>query len=86
MGVSEDLVGINTRMVLEKGITLLGNSRSGYEDFSASINFIQEYPESIEYLSKLISEEIVVDSIKDMAKAFDNDSNNDFKTIMKWNI
>ena len=86
MGVSEDLVGINTRMVLEKGITLLGNSRSGYEDFSVSINFIQEYPESIEYLSKLISEEIVVDSIKDMAKAFDNDSNNDFKTIMKWNI
>lgn len=33
LGVSENPIGINTRMVLEKGITILGNSRSGYEDF-----------------------------------------------------
>jgi ribitol-5-phosphate 2-dehydrogenase len=86
MGVSEDLVGINTRMVLEKGITLLGNSRSGYEDFDAVIRFLENYPETKEYLEKIISEEIEIHSIKDMAKAFEIDSNADFKTIMKWEI
>ena len=86
MGVSEDLVGINTRMVLEKGITLLGNSRSGYEDFDAAIKFIEEHPESKEYLEKIISEEIEVRKIADMTKAFESDLNNDFKTIMKWEV
>lgn len=86
MGVSEDLVGINTRMVLEKGITLLGNSRSGYEDFAAGIKFFEDYPETIEYFEKIISEEIEVKSIADMTRAFEADSNVDFKTIMKWNI
>ncbi|WP_409344268.1 zinc-binding dehydrogenase [Paenibacillus sp. MBLB4367] len=33
MGVTEDLVPINTRDVLEKGITLIGSSRSSSEDF-----------------------------------------------------
>ncbi len=86
MGVSEDLVGINTRMVLEKGITLLGNSRSGYEDFDAAIKFLEEYPETHEYLEKIISEEVVVHSINDMTKAFESDRNNDFKTVMKWEV
>lgn len=36
MGVSEEPVDVNTRMVLEKGLTLLGNSRSGYEDLKSS--------------------------------------------------
>lgn len=86
MGVSEELVGINTRMILEKGITLLGNSRSGYEDFEAAIKFIENFPEVKEYLKKIISEEVVVNSIADMTKAFECDSNVDFKTIMKWEI
>lgn len=86
MGVSENLVGINTRMVLEKGITLLGNSRSGYEDFKSAINFFENYPSTIEYFEKIISDEIVVNSIKDITKAFEVDINNEFKTIMKWNI
>lgn len=86
MGVSEDLVGINTRMVLEKGITLLGNSRSGYEDFDAAIKFLENYPETHEYFEKIISEEITVHSINDMTKAFESDINNDFKTIMKWEV
>ena len=86
MGVSEELVGINTRMVLEKGITLLGNSRSGYEDFDAAIKFLNNFPETIDYLKRIISEEVVVHSIGDMTKAFELDSNVDFKTIMKWEI
>ncbi len=86
MGVSENLVGINTRMVLEKGITLLGNSRSGYEDFEAAIKFLENHPETIEYFEKIISKEVVVHSIADMTTAFDLDSSVDFKTIMKWEI
>ncbi len=86
MGVSEELVGINTRMVLEKGITLLGNSRSGYEDFAAAIKFFEDFPESQEYLSKIISSEITIHSIVDMSRAFEEDSVNNFKTIMKWEV
>ena len=43
MGVSENFVDINTRMILEKGLSLLGNSRSGYEDFAASIEFLEKF-------------------------------------------
>ncbi len=86
MGVSETPVGINTRMVLEKGLTLLGNSRSNYDDFKKSVELMETYPDVCEYLSTIISEEVVVQSIKDMHKAFEDDLNNDFKTIMKWDI
>ncbi len=86
MGVSEDLVGINTRMVLEKGITILGNSRSGREDFEAAIKFLDDFPETKEYFGRIISEEIVVKSIADMTRAFEVDNDADFKTIMKWDI
>ncbi len=86
MGVSETPVGINTRMVLEKGLTLLGNSRSNYDDFKKSVELMETYPDVCEYLSTIISEEVVVQSIKDMHKAFEDDLNNDFKTVMKWDI
>lgn len=86
MGVSEKNVEINTRMVLEKGLTLLGNSRSNYNDFKKSVELMETYPDVCEYLSTIISEEIIVQSIDDMHRAFDNDLNNDFKTIMKWEI
>lgn len=86
MGVSEKSVEINTRMVLEKGLTLLGNSRSNYEDFKRSIELMEKYPDVCEYLLTIISEEIVVHSIEDMHKAFENDLNNTFKTLMKWEI
>lgn len=86
MGVSEEKVPINTRMILEKGITLLGNSRSGYEDFLSGIDFIQNNDDVESYLENIISDEIVVNNIKDIHKAFEIDLNNEFKTIIKWNI
>jgi Threonine dehydrogenase and related Zn-dependent dehydrogenases len=86
MGVSEENVPINTRMVLEKGITLLGNSRSSYEDFDASVKFLEQFPETKEYLSKIISEEIVIKNIGDMTRAFEVDISSDFKTVMKWEV
>lgn len=86
MGVSENRIPINTRMVLEKGITLLGNSRSGYEDFYNAIEFLKSYPEAQGYLENIISDEVVVKSISDINRAFDLDVNNEFKTIMKWEM
>ena len=86
LGVSENNVPINTRMVLEKGLSLLGNSRSGYEDFDAAIKFIEENDDVAQYLSTIISDEIEVKKVEDIHKAFQNDLSNNFKTIMKWNI
>ena len=86
MGVSENNVPINTRMVLEKGLTLLGNSRSSYEDFAASIEFLEKFPKAKEYLNTIISDVIEVQNISDINKAFDTDLNNEFKTIMKWKV
>lgn len=86
LGVSENNVPINTRMILEKGLTLLGNSRSGYEDFNNSIKLMKNYPNVVDFLSNIISEEIVVNDIKDISKAFESATTNDYKTIMKWEI
>lgn len=86
MGVSENNVAINTRMVLEKGLTLLGNSRSSYGDFKNSIDFLENNVRACEYMDTIISEEIEIRDIKDMSTAFERDKNNNFKTVMKWNI
>ena len=42
MGVSENKVAINTRMVLEKGMTLVGCSRSGRADFEIAVNLLED--------------------------------------------
>ena len=85
LGVSEEPVDINTRMVLEKGLGLLGNSRSGYEDFYKAVDFLQK--EKIQdYLFNVISSTIEINQLKDIDEAFDQDLNNEFKTVMKWNL
>ena len=86
MGVSENLVPINTRMVLEKGLSLLGNSRRGYEDFEAAIRFIEDNEDVKGYLSSIISDEVIVKNLNDVNTAFEKDLTNNFKTIMKWEI
>lgn len=85
LGVTEEPVDINTRMILEKGIALLGNSRSGYSDFAKSIELMQD-KEMQDYISNIISEQIEINDINDINTAFENDANNDFKTVMKWNM
>ena len=86
LGVSENSIGINTRMVLEKGLYLIGNSRSSKEDFEKALKFIIDYPDSINYLKNIISDVVEVNSIKDMDLSFMLDTTNQFKTIMKWNV
>ena len=85
LGVSEDPVPINTRMVLEKGLRVFGSSRSGYEDFQGTIALYRENKDVQEYLERLICDIIPVKSIADMSKAFDSDIKKPSgKTIMLW--
>jgi len=85
MGVSENPVPINTRMVLEKGLQVFGSSRSGYEDFKGTIELFQNNHDVEEYLESIIGETIEVRNIKDMNYAFDADIKKPGgKTIMVW--
>jgi ribitol-5-phosphate 2-dehydrogenase len=86
-GVSEYPIPINTRMILEKGLTLQGNSRSEREDFEGVIDILSENPQLFSYLSKLITNVCEIKSIDDLKNAFDTDYISDFgKTILKWEI
>lgn len=86
LGVSENNVPINTRMVLEKGLSILGNSRSGYQDFKEGIEFLERNPKFHEYLKNIISDEFIINKLEDVHRAFEADLSNDFKTVMKWEI
>ena len=87
MGVSENPVPINTRMVLEKGLRVYGSSRSGRADFQDTLSLYREHPEMVDYLSALVGTVVPVSSIKDIASAFDADTKKSMgKTIMEWNM
>lgn len=86
LGVCEYAVSINTRDILAKGITMIGHSRSEKEDFEKSIYLIENDKYTRNYLKKIMTLRVEVDSINSMINAFDKDMLNDFKTIMKWNL
>lgn len=86
MGVSENKILVETRMVLEKGVKLIGRSRSGYNDFAKSIKFMENDSEFEDQVKKIVRNIIDVENIKNMSDAFEEDSRAPFKTIMKWNI
>lgn len=85
-GVSEEAISINTRMILDKGVQILGNSRSTAEDFQKAVALIYENKMFRRYLEMLISEVIEVKSENDIVGVFEQDSLNDFKTVIKWAI
>lgn len=85
MGVSENPVGINTRMMLEKGLRMFGSSRSGRADFIKTIELYESNPEIPDYLQNIIGARLRVRTIDDMKKAFEMDIHKEFgKTIMIW--
>ena len=85
LGVSESPVPIETRMVLEKGLKLIGDSRSGYQDFYKAVEIMQD-KKMQDYVENIIMDMVEVNNLNDIYKAFDLDLNNSFKTVMKWNI
>ncbi len=86
LGVSEEAVPLDTRRVLDKGLLLLGNSRSDAEDFQRAVGLISECETCRKYLHLLISQTVDIRSESDIPYAFDQDVLNDFKTVMKWSI
>ncbi len=71
MGVTEELVPIDTRDVLEKGLTLYGTSRSTPADFKVVIKTMSEKLEYREALQKLLPEkETVIKNADDLTAAF----------------
>ncbi len=85
LGVSENLQPINTRMILEKGITLIGRSRSLKKDFIEAIRFLEK-PENKEPINKVIAKVFIVRNIHDIVDAFDFDYTNYWKTLIKWEM
>lgn len=84
-GVSEYPVPLNTRMVLEKGLTIQGNSRSDRVDFIGVIETLKQNPKLFEYLERLITNICEINSLNDLKQAFDKDYTSKFgKTILKW--
>ncbi|UXR70975.1 MULTISPECIES: alcohol dehydrogenase catalytic domain-containing protein [unclassified Staphylococcus] len=87
MGVTEDLVGINTRDVLEKGLTLSGSSRSTKKEFEQLISHFDN-PNYQKALRKLIPETYYdIREIKDLNRAMDDAAAHKGwkKTYLKYN-
>lgn len=87
LGVSEEPIAVNTRMILEKGIQLLGCSRSGRIDFVNTVTFLEKHPTVCEYLEMLVGQVETVRSISDMISVFEQDLAASWgKTVIKWEI
>ena len=86
LGVSEEQVSVDTRTVLEKGLTLVGNSRSDASDMCKAVAMIHGDPTLQKYLEMLVSDIVEVHTEHDIAHVFEQDSLNDFKTVVKWRI
>lgn len=86
MGVSENVVCIDTRKVLDKGLKLVGNSRSDRSDFEDAIKMIRENEICRKYIGLLTSDSIDIKNENDIVRWFEQDTLNDFKTVGRWLI
>ncbi|MBQ2676710.1 MAG: alcohol dehydrogenase catalytic domain-containing protein [Clostridia bacterium] len=85
MGVSESPVPIYTRMVLEKGLTVVGSSRSGRADFEKAVEIMSDV--NVQHrLSAIILEDDGVREVKDLHRVFETDMTTAFKTVFKWDM
>lgn len=84
-GVSEEPVPINTRMVLEKGLTILGRSRSSRRDFEEAVSLLENDEKFAARMQQMISDRITVSNINDISRAFEVAKNVDFKVVINWN-
>ncbi|WP_067930136.1 ribitol-5-phosphate dehydrogenase [Alicyclobacillus kakegawensis] len=87
LGVSEYPIEVNTRMVLEKGLTVIGSSRSGRDDFVETVDLLKRHPNLIDYLQRLVGVVNEVRSLRDIVETFEVDLTSPWgKTVMKWAI
>lgn len=85
LGVTEDPAPINTRMMLEKGLRMIGSSRSGRKDFKGLVELYSSHPEIVDYLENIVGEQITIREIRDISRAFEMDIHKLIgKTVMIW--
>lgn len=85
MGVSEVLVPLNTRMMLEKGLRMVGSSRCGKKDFCDTLEFYRNNPEVVEYMQSIVGSVVRVKTMADINKAFEEDIKAPGgKTVIIW--
>ncbi|CAM4088804.1 alcohol dehydrogenase catalytic domain-containing protein [Paenibacillus alkaliterrae] len=71
MGVTEELVSINTRDVLEKGLILVGSSRSTIPDYPPVVEAMKN-PQYQKALKRLLPTQVIgIHSIEDLKQSFD---------------
>ena len=85
MGVSEFEVPLNTRDILEKGLTWVGSSRSGRKDFEEAVQFMAD-PKVHARLNLIIFKSNPIQEMKDIYHFFEEDKLTPFKTVAKWDI
>ena len=86
MGVSEENAPLNTRKILEKGLSLKGVTRSNYQDFEEVARLLEK-EELRDEIRPLILSENIIESVNDIYKVFEADIKNTQvigKNIMKW--
>lgn len=86
LGVCEEPIFLHTRKVLEKGLRLVGHSRSAASDFMLALDFLHSNANFREYMFTIISNIFKVRCLEDIHRAFEEDLMNDFKTVMKLEI
>lgn len=86
LGVSEEPIPMRTRMILEKGIAVLGASRSSREDFEMALGMIQKRKRMENYLKVIISQVVTAESLQDINRAFQVDNALPFKTVIRWKM
>lgn len=69
-GVAESIIGINTRKVLEKGISIFGVTRSSNKDFEMALEILGDKMAS-EYIERLVLSEVEIKDIVDYYKVFE---------------
>lgn len=85
LGVSEDPVPVNTRMVLEKGLHIFGSSRSGRADYEGLMGLYGEHPDIPSYLENIVGTQMRVRTLRDISAAFETDIHKMIgKTVMIW--
>ena len=82
MGVSEIPPVLPTRTILEKGLVLIGSSRSTGNDFAQAIELIGRGNVK-NTLQKIVSARVVVHSAKDLINTFYEDRLAQYKTVIE---
>lgn len=85
MGVNERPVPILTRNVLEKGLSLVGCSRSGRSDFEKAIEILKN-PSMQKRFSQIVCLDEPVLCVRDIKRVFATDMQTPFKTVFQWGL